>query len=89
MNAIPPYKQIAREIEIRKFEREFCSRCVQDCSSSREKINKCMDMDEYDLMVKIHDGVSYTREEFDEELKRIEREQIRQHHLSKLKGADL
>ncbi len=71
------------EVRLRRFEDNICEKkCPKDCDRDPERVKECFHMDPYEFQDFIHGGVDYSREEFEEEMRRIEKEQ----KLSKIRG---
>lgn len=75
------------EFRKNRFKSEFCSQChLEDECNIEEEIEECLQLHGYDLMAKIHDGVSYTKEEFEEEMQKIRKEHQIEEMRVKIRG---
>ncbi|MFW6144312.1 MAG: hypothetical protein ACOC55_01900 [Candidatus Natronoplasma sp.] len=70
-------KRTFKEVALRRFKDNVCEsgRCTRDCEKSREDVEKCFDMDEYEWIQYIEGGVEYDREDLEREKNKIEKEQ--------------
>ncbi len=70
------YKEALGGFHMRRFKREYCSVCHQqnDCDQESE-IHACMNLDGYELALKMYDDVDCTREQFEEVMRELEKEE--------------
>lgn len=81
-------QDVFREVKLRKFKNEYCSVCHQedDCVKKSE-IKICMQLDGYELALKMYDDVDCTREEFEQVMMELEKEKILEKQAEKVREA--
>lgn len=80
-------KEALSGVKKRKFKREYCEKAChqfEECDVE-DGIDVCMELDDYELALKMYDDVDCTREEFNEVMDELQKEKTLEEEAKKVR----